>query len=209
MNQVKLESIPSESSDSTKKNKPNTEEKNMPNPQKISPKTKIILLASIGLSICLIVAVVVVVLVSKKSNKKYENEISDLKTEKDVLENQNKRMKSEIQNLTDSNNDLNKTLSEKLEQVSSDEVKRNKTYQTLEDISKEGVSLKATFSKITNNIEALKVANTDNSLTQENKRELEENVNTLKGQLELIYALMAQISLNLDLVNQKKRIAFK
>jgi len=209
MNQVKLESIPSESSDSTKKNKPNTEEKNMPNPQKISPKTKIILLASIGLSICLIVAVVVVVLVSKKSNKKYENEISDLKTEKDVLENQNKRMKSEIQNLTDSNNDLNKTLSEKLEQVSSDEVKRNKIYQTLEDISKEGVSLKATFSKITNNIEALKVANTDNSLTQENKRELEENVNTLKGQLELIYALMAQISLNLDLVNQKKRIAFK
>ena len=125
MNQVKLESIPSESSDSTKKNRPNTEEKNMANPQKLSLKTKIILLASIGFSICLIVAVVVVVLVSKKSNKKYENEISDLKTEKDVLENQNKRMKSEIQNLTNSNNDLNKTLSEKLDQVSSDEVKRN------------------------------------------------------------------------------------
>ena len=161
MNQVKVESIPSESSDSTKRNKTNTEEKNSLNPQKLSLKTKIILFASIGVSICLIITAVVVFLVNKKSNQKYENEISDLKTEKEVLENQNKRMISEIQNLTNSNNDLNKTLSEKINQVSSDEVKRNKTYQTLEDISKEGVSLKTTFSKISNNIEALKVANID------------------------------------------------
>ena len=41
---------------------------------------------------------------------------------------------------------------------------------------------------------------------QDPNRELEEGINTLQNQLELIQALMAQISLNLDLINQNKEL---
>ena len=158
MNNVKLESIPSESSGTAQREKANIEKKIPPKITQPSPKMKIILFVSIGITVCSIISVVVIVLNTKKSSKKYESEISDLKTEKGVLENQNFKMKSEIKNLTKSNSDLNQTLNEKLNIVSNDEVKRNKTYQTLEDISKEGVSLKTTFSQISKNIESINVA---------------------------------------------------
>ena len=209
MKKVELENNQAENTTSAKR--VNSEEKLEPKEkppikaEKLSLKMKIILFASIGFSVCLIVAIVMIVLMTKKSNEKYDMEISDLETEKEVLETQNARMKTEIQNLTKSNIDLNKTLNEKMNQVSIDEIKRNKTYNTLDDISKEGVALKTTFSKISKNIEVISIAKADN-IQQENKRELAENVSNLKGQLELINALMAQISLNLDLVNQNKEL---
>ena len=150
-------------------------------------------------------------------------EISDLKTEKEVLENKNSKLRNEIQNLTKSNSDLNKKLNDQSVQGIKEEQKKNETYQTLDVISKEGASLKTTFAKITNNIEKIKVV--ENNKYQQEKtqeqiqvqtqgqtqeqdpnRELEEDVNTLKNQLELIQALMAQISLNLDLINQNKEL---
>jgi hypothetical protein len=72
-------------------------------------------------------------------------EISDLELEKSVLENQKRKLNETINNLTILNENLNftnKILNDKIANAFSEEVKQNKTYKTLEDISKEGNSLK-------------------------------------------------------------------
>ena len=176
---------------------------------------KIILFGSIGLTILLIAGIVLIVTLHSKTDNEYKMEISDLKTEKEVLENKNSKLRNEIQNLTKSNSDLNKKLNDQSVQGIKEEQKKNETYQTLDVISKEGASLKTTFAKITNNIEKIKVVENNRyqqeqtqgqTQEQDPNRELEEDVNTLKNQLELIQALMAQISLNLDLINQNKEL---
>ena len=173
----------------------------------LSLKMKIMISSFIGVIICLLVALIVVVVIHLKTIKDYKMEISDLQTEKSVLEFQKTKMNLTIINLTDSNDNLNLTninLNHKLAKVSNEEIKRNKTYKALSDISKEGVSLKSTFSAISKGIEVINT-NNDTNIEQAN-RELEENVNTLKNQLELINMLMEQISINLDLANQNKEL---
>lgn len=137
-------------------------------------------------------------------------EISDLETEKSVLENQNIKLNTKIKNLTDSNDNLNLTninLNKKLAKASSEEIKRNKTYETLLDITKEGVSLKTTFSAIAKGIETINL-NSEAKLVESSSRESEENISILKDKLELIKSLMEQISSNLDLTNQNKESAW-
>ena len=115
---------------------------------KLSLKLKIILFGSIGLTVILIIGIVLIVSLHNKSEIKYKMEISDLETEKEVLENQNSKMRNEIQNLTSSNSNLSKKLNAQSKIVINDEQKKNETYKTLEVISKEGASLKTTFAKI-------------------------------------------------------------
>ena len=70
-------------------------------------------------------------------------EISDLELEKSVLENQKRKLNETVHNLTITNDNLsltNKNLNNKIATAFSEEVKQNKTYKTLEDISKEGNS---------------------------------------------------------------------
>ena len=218
MNDVKVETTGTESYSTKrevipKKEKPEIED--IPKKGNLSLKMKIILFGSIGLTLILIAGIILIVTLHSKSEKEYKMEISDLKTEKEVLENQNSKMKNEIQNLTKSNTDLNKKFNEQTVKVKNDEQKKNETYKTLEVISKEGASLKTTFARISNNIEKISVVEKSKyqheqaqeaTQQQDPNRELEEDVNTLKNQLELIQALMAQISLNLDLINQNKEL---
>ena len=96
-------------------------------------------------------------------------------------------------------------LNNKLAKVANDDIVRNKTDVTLSDVAKEGVSLKTTFSSISKGIKEIN-SNTVARLEQSSERELEENVNSLKLQLELINSLMEQISINLDLANQNKEL---
>lgn len=210
MSEVKIDQTQVEST-STKReidaeNK-NPEIEDSPKEGKLSLKLKIILFGSIGLTVILIIGIVLVVTLHNKSEIKYKMEISDLETEKEVLENQNSKMRNEIQNLTSSNSNLSKKLNAQSKIVINDEQKKNETYKTLEVISKEGASLKTTFAKITNNLEKINVVKKANyQQEQEINRALEEDVCKLKDQLELINALMAQISLNLDLINQNKEL---
>jgi hypothetical protein len=135
-----------------------------------------------------------------KTIENYKMEISDLETEKGVLGFQNEKLNKKILNLTESNDGLfivNTNLNTKLAKVSNEEIVKNNTYKTLENISKEGASLKTTFSQISKSI-ALIDSNKASNIEQASNRELEENLNTLKNQLELINALMDQISINLD-----------
>ena len=222
MSDIKVESTSSESPSTKREVSPKAEKPEIKEIQKegsLSLKMKIILFGSIGLTLILIAGIVFIVLLRSKSENEYKMEISDLKTEKEVLENQNSKMRNEIQNLTKSNTVLSKKLNEQSVQVIKDEQKKNETYKTLEVISKEGDSLKTTFAKITNNIEKIndvkknkyqqeKIQEQTQGQTQEQdpNRELEEGINTLQNQLELIQALMAQISLNLDLINQNKEL---
>ena len=168
-------------------------------PEKVNPKsiktgkkldlaTKLIIITSIVIIIILTAVIITVVCLNSKSNQKYKMEISDLETEKSVLENQNIKLNAKIKNLTDSNDNLNLTninLNKKLAKVSSEEIKRNKTYETLSDITKEGVSLKTTFSAIAKGIETINL-NSEAKLVESSSRESEENISTLKDKLELI-----------------------
>ena len=218
MSNIKIESTSSESPSTKREVVPKTEKPGIKEVSKVgslSLKMKIILFGSIGLTILLIAGIVLIVTLHSKTDNEYKMEISDLKTEKEVLENKNSKLRNEIQYLTKSNSDLNKKLNDQSVQGIKEEQKKNETYQTLDVISKEGASLKTTFAKITNNIEKIKVVENNRyqqeqtqgqTQEQDPNRELEEDVNTLKNQLELIQALMAQISLNLDLINQNKEL---
>ena len=156
--------LPVESSDSIK-NRRNSENihlsiQNIKSGINMNLKTKIIIFSLVGVILGLIVAIVISVSKYSKAAKDYKNQISDLETEKRVLEYQISKLNNSILNLTDSNNNLNLTntkLNNKLAKVSNDEVIRNKTYKTLEDISKEGVSLQTTFSAISKGIDKLTV----------------------------------------------------
>ena len=178
-------------------------------------KTKLIYIALIGINIGLTVSVVILAVMHIKYKKDHKMEISDLELEKSVLENQKLKLNETIKNLTILNSNLNltnKNLNDKIAIALNEEIKKNKTYKALEDISKEGKSLKETFATISKNLEKIKI--TDESNLQTNRRMLEENanrelaesLNALQGQLELIKALMDQISINLDLVNQNKEL---
>jgi uncharacterized membrane-anchored protein YhcB (DUF1043 family) len=115
------------------------------NGKTVSLKTKIIFIALIGIIIGLIVAVVILAVMNINSKKEHKMEISDLELEKSVLENQKRKLNETIQNLTILNDNLNltnKNLNDKIVLALNEEVKKNKTYKTLEDISKEGNSLK-------------------------------------------------------------------
>ena len=72
-------------------------------------------------------------------------------------------------------------------------------------MAKEGESLKSTFSSIAKGIKSIDIYD-DAILEDSNGRELEENINSLKLQLELINSLMEQITINLDLANRNKEL---
>ena len=134
MNDIKVETTGTESYSTKrevipKKEKPEIED----NPKKgnLSLKMKIILFGSIGLTIILIVGIVLIITLHSKSEKEYKMEISDLKTEKEVLENQNSKMKNEIQTLTASNTNLNKRLNNKLLKLKMMNKKRMKLIKLL------------------------------------------------------------------------------
>ena len=178
------------------------------NGNKLNLETKILIIILIVVIIILVAAIIIVSMLYLKSKQKYEREISDVETEKRVLENQKIKLNAKIKNLTDFNDSLNFTnviLNDKLNKVSNEEIKRNKTYEILSDLTKEGESLKAIFSAITRGIETMDLRNEVTSVESSSRR-LEDNLNTLKDQLELIKSLMEQISLNLDLANQNKEL---
>ena len=140
-----------------------------------------------------------------KSSKNHKMEIAALNSEKSVLENQNQKLNEKNLYLTNLNENLNLTnieLNNKLKESYNEEIKKNKTYKTLQDISNEGLSLKTTFSEITKSIDKIHYRN----IQLESNRELEEQLNTLQKQLELIKTLMEQISLKLELANQNKEL---
>ena len=76
----------------------------------------------------------------------------------------------------------------------------------LDDISKEGLSLKQIFSEISENFDKITMNASINQ--KENNRKLDENLETLENQLFLIKALMEQIAVNLELVNQNKELLY-
>ena len=120
--------------------------------------TKILIFILISIIICLLATTITILMIHLKSSKNHKNEISNVETEKRVLENQNKRLNEQILNLTETNNNLNETnieLNNKLFEVANDEIKRNNSYKILDDISKEGLSLKKTFSDISENIDKI------------------------------------------------------
>ena len=175
--------------------------------EKFCSKMKILFFISIGIIIILIAAIIVGFLMHIKSIEKYKSEISDLEFEKRVLENQKTKLNITANELAKKNIDLNQTninLNTQLSKAANEEVKRNQTYQTLAVISKEGASLKTTFSDISKGLSS--ISSTKVSSHTEENRVLEENLNNLQSQLELIKALMDQINLNLDLANQNKEL---
>ena len=137
----------------------------------------ILIFILISIIICLLASTITILMIHLKSTKNHKNEISDVETEKRVLENQNKRLNEQILNLTETNNNLNETnieLNNKLFEVANDEIKRNNSYKILDDISKEGLSLKKTFSDISENIDKITKMNVSIN-KKENNRELEVN----------------------------------
>jgi archaellum component FlaF (FlaF/FlaG flagellin family) len=212
MKTVQEQTSQDESSTSSKRtqisNENNYSKMNLKKGTNLSLKIKLLIFTLIGIVICLTAAVIIVTIIHLKSVNQYKNEISDLETEKRVLEDQKERLNNTVNHLTNSNSNLNVKnldLNNKLAKIANDDIVRNKTYVTLSDVAKEGVSLKTTFSSISKGIKEIN-SNTVARLEQSSERELEENVNSLKLQLELINSLMEQISINLDLANQNKEL---
>lgn len=92
-------------------------------------KMKALFITSIAIIIISIVIIIVVLSLNAQFSKKYKKEISVLIEEKRELENKNLKLNEEINNLTN-----------KLNKVENDDIMINKTYKTLQDISKEVVS---------------------------------------------------------------------
>jgi len=185
--------------------KPNTQLNNNEKQGILSFKIKIIIFTLIGIITFLMASIIIITILYSKSSKNNKMEIADLNTEKSVLENQNQKLNEKNLYLTNLNENLNLTnieLNNKLKESYNEEIKKNKTYKTLQDISNEGLSLKTTFSEITKSIDKIHYRN----IQLESNRELEEQLNTLQKQLELIKTLMEQISLKLELANQNKEL---
>ena len=185
--------------------KPNIQLNNNKKQGILSFKMKIIIFILIGIIILLMASIIIIIMLYSKSSKNHKMEIADLNTEKSVLENQNQKLNEKNLYLTNLNENLNLTnieLNNKLKESYNEEIKKNKTYKTLQDISNEGLSLKTTFSEITKSIDKIYYRN----IQLESNRELEEQLNTLQKQLELIKTLMEQISLKLELANQNKEL---
>ena len=185
--------------------KPNIQLNNNKKQGILSFKMKIIIFILIGIITLLMGSIITIIMFYSKSSKNHKMEIAALNSEKSVLENQNQKLNEKNLYLTNLNENLNLTnieLNNKLKESYNEEIKKNKTYKTLQDISNEGLSLKTTFSEITKSIDKIHYRN----IQLESNRELEEQLNTLQKQLELIKTLMEQISLNLELANQNKEL---
>ena len=182
---------------------------NIKNEIYLSLKMKILLFILIGIIIIITGALIGLAILYSNSTKKYKMEISDLEIEKSVLEFQKSKLNKSIINLETKKINLNQTnvnLNYKLAKVSNDEMMINKTYKTVEKISNEGQSLKNTFSALTKSIDKINIKEQYGLAQLNNNRELEENINSIKDELELIKALMEQININLDLANKNKEL---
>ena len=111
MKTVQEQTSQDESSTSSKRtqisNENNYSKMNLKKGTNLSLKIKLLIFALIGIVICLTAAVIIVTIIHLKSVNQYKNEISDLETEKRVLEDQKERLNITVRNLTNSNSNLN------------------------------------------------------------------------------------------------------